>query len=221
MGVVMTLRGRISQHSRSAVGRCLLAGLVFTLPGCRLKKPPDTAAIKEQALPTVQLPAQWTAAGAAGTVADNWLATFADEQLTAAVAEAIAHNVDLRVAATRVEQAMLYAKLAGAKLWPSADVLARGGGKMSGDNSGLQGATLSVSWELDLWGRVRYGRGTDCPQTDRARGGSGGEADLQATFDAVVATTTVHGSIPSAGRGRRFDGVGRRTATAGGDAPRR
>jgi outer membrane protein, multidrug efflux system len=159
MEVVVTLHSWIRRHSRSAVGLCLLAGLLFSLPGCRLKKPPDAVAIKEQALPTVQVPAQWTAAGAAaGTVADNWLATFSDEQLTAAVVEAIAHNVDLRVAATRVEQALLYAKLAGAKLWPSADVLARGGGKMSGDNSGVQGAALSITWELDLWGRVRYGR---------------------------------------------------------------
>jgi NodT family efflux transporter outer membrane factor (OMF) lipoprotein len=53
---------------------------------------------------------------------------------------------------------MLAAKLAGAKLWPSVDLLARGGLKMSGDNSGLQGAVLSVNWELDLWGRVRAGR---------------------------------------------------------------
>ena len=53
---------------------------------------------------------------------------------------------------------MLYAKLAGAKLYPSVDVLARGGAKLSGDNSGLQGAVLSATWELDLWGRVRYGR---------------------------------------------------------------
>ena len=29
---------------------------------------------------------------------------------------------------------------------------------MSGDNSGLQGAAFTVSWELDLWGRVRCGR---------------------------------------------------------------
>ena len=53
---------------------------------------------------------------------------------------------------------MLSAKLAGAKLWPSVDVLARGGGKLSGDGSGLQGGVLSVNWELDLWGRVRSGR---------------------------------------------------------------
>ena len=74
------------------------------------------------------------------------------------MAEAIDFNADLHVGAARVEQAMLHAKLAGAKLYPSVDVLARGGGKMSGDSSGLQGAALTVGWELDLWGRVRYGR---------------------------------------------------------------
>jgi NodT family efflux transporter outer membrane factor (OMF) lipoprotein len=35
------------------------------------------------------------------------------------------------------------------------NVLARGGGKMSGDSSGLSGVGLFASWELDLWGRVR------------------------------------------------------------------
>jgi NodT family efflux transporter outer membrane factor (OMF) lipoprotein len=38
------------------------------------------------------------------------------------------------------------------------DLLARGGGKLSGDSSGLKGAVLTATWELDLWGRVRYGR---------------------------------------------------------------
>ena len=32
--------------------------------GCALKAPPDAAAVKEQALPALQTPAQWTAAGA-------------------------------------------------------------------------------------------------------------------------------------------------------------
>jgi multidrug efflux system outer membrane protein len=159
MVLSMMRRPLIRHRSHPAAGLCALVALVLTLPACRLKNPPDAAAIKEQALPTVQVPGQWTAAGAgAGHVSDNWLAAFSDEQLTAAVAEAIAHNADLRVAASRVEQAMLYAKLAGAKLYPSADILARGGGKTSGDGSGLQGGALTVNWELDLWGRVRYGR---------------------------------------------------------------
>src|SRR5688572_32064380 len=138
----------------------LVSGLVATLvAGCVLKDPPDTAAIKAEALPELQMPTQFVEAGAAaGSVAEGWLASFRDDQLTAAVAEAIAHNADLRAGAARVEQALLHAKLAGAKLWPSVDALARGGGKLSGDGSGLQGGVLTATWEVDLWGRVRYGR---------------------------------------------------------------
>jgi NodT family efflux transporter outer membrane factor (OMF) lipoprotein len=124
---------------------------------CVLKNPPDAAALATEALSTVVVPPAWTSPGP-GAVTDNWLTTFRDDQLTAAVMEAIANNADLRVGAARVEQARLHAKLAGAKLYPSADLLARGGGKMSGDNSGLQGAAITVAWEIDLWGRVRYGR---------------------------------------------------------------
>ena len=145
---------------RTDVFRAVLVGAVgAAAAGCVLKNPPDTAAIKAESMPAVAVPDAWNRSGAAaGTVTDNWLVTFNDAQLSEAVAEALLHNTDLRVAAARVEQARLYAKLAGAKLWPSVDLLARGGGKMSGDNSGLQGGVLSASWELDLWGRVRYGR---------------------------------------------------------------
>lgn len=139
-------------------GVCATAALVASV-ACVLKSPPDVAALRTEALPTVAVPAAWTAAGAGpGQVSDNWLTTFRDDQLTAAVVEAIAHNADLRVGAARVEQARLHARLAGARLYPSVDLLARGGGKMSGDSSGLQGAAITVGWELDLWGRVRYGR---------------------------------------------------------------
>jgi NodT family efflux transporter outer membrane factor (OMF) lipoprotein len=149
----------------------LTAGLATTMvAGCVLNSPPDTAALKEMALPALQAPAEWTAAGAGGgIVSDGWLAGFRDDQLSAAVAEAIAHNADLRVGATRVEQARLHAKLAGAKLYPSADLLARGGGKLSGDGSGLQGGVLSVAWEVDLWGRVRYGRAASAAQAASAQ----------------------------------------------------
>jgi NodT family efflux transporter outer membrane factor (OMF) lipoprotein len=142
-------------------GLMALIAAAVLIAGCVLKNPPDAAAIKEQSMPKVAVPGQWAAgpAGASpGAVAHDWLAAFKDDELSAAVAEAIANNPDLRVGAARVEQALLYAKLAGARLYPSVDLLARGGGKLSGDNSGLQGGVLSVSWELDLWGRVRYGR---------------------------------------------------------------
>jgi len=126
---------------------------------CILKNPPEAAELKAAAMPSVTVPPQWTAAGAGtGAVSSNWLTEFKDEQLTALVVEAIAHNPNLQIGAARMEQAQLYAKLAGAKLYPSVDLLAKGGGKLSGDQSGLQGAVLTANWEIDLWGRVRYGR---------------------------------------------------------------
>lgn len=153
------MTGASRRWSGHGCAAAVTALLVATTAACALKKPPDAAAIKAEALPKVAVPDKWVAgAPGPGAVVDNWLLTFNDPQLTAAVAEAIANNADLRVAATRVEQALLYARLAGAQLYPSVDLLARTGLKMSGDNSGLKGALLSMTWEIDLWGRVRYGR---------------------------------------------------------------
>jgi NodT family efflux transporter outer membrane factor (OMF) lipoprotein len=89
-------------------------------------------------------------------VQGNWVATFADAELEQLVAEAMAHNADLRLAAARVEQAAAYVRVAGGELYPTVDALARAGGKLSGDNSGLEGVLVTASWEIDVWGRVRY-----------------------------------------------------------------
>ena len=215
-------RPRLTARRRlQAIAAPLATGLVATMvAGCALKKPPDAAAIKEQALPGLQTPAQWTAPGAgAGAVADNWLAEFHDDQLTAAVAEAIAHNADLRVGAARVEQAQLYAKLAGAKLYPSVDVLARGGGKLSGDGSGLQGGVLSATWELDLWGRVRYGRAASAAQAASAEAGFRVRAAVDCGARGQELVPRHRGGV--AGRGGARDHSRERGARAPGRRPRR
>ncbi len=156
----MTIRFPHSPHegTRPVGVLAVVALALMTATGCAVKAPPNAAEIKKDALPNVTPPAQWTAAAASGAAIDGWVATFQDPQLTALVNEALVHNADLRVGATRVEQARLYARLAGAQLAPSVDLLARGGGKLSGDGSGLQGGVLSASWEIDLWARVRAGR---------------------------------------------------------------
>jgi len=111
-----------SVANRQPRRRRRLGGLALTvaaglLAACALKKPPDSAEIAKDAMPTVVVPAQWTAAGAAaGDVSDNWLAGFRDDQLMSIVYEAIVHNPNLQVTAARVEQAELYAKLAGARV---------------------------------------------------------------------------------------------------------
>ena len=126
-------------HVTTPLGVGLFAVL---MSGCVLNDPPDAKAIKEQALPQLTVPEQWAVRPAGAGAPDNWLASFNDPALAKVVEEALAYNADLRIGAARVEQAQLYARLAGAKLYPSVDVLARGGGKMSGDGSGLQGGVL-------------------------------------------------------------------------------
>lgn len=131
-----------------------------SLAGCATKAPPTHAEVQQQALASVAVPAAWKAGGAAGPTADDWLGSFGDTELTALVAEAIAHNPDLRVSAVRVEQAAQYVELAKAALRPAVNILGTGGAKMGGGDvsSALQGVSLGASWELDLWGRLRYGR---------------------------------------------------------------
>jgi NodT family efflux transporter outer membrane factor (OMF) lipoprotein len=129
------------------------------LAGCALQSPPARDELAREALPNFKVPAGWAAHSAgSGAVGDRWLASFKDPELDALVQEALAYNPDLRVAAARVEQAMAYVKVAGATLYPQVNLLARGGGKMSGDSSGLEGVGVFANWELDLWGRVRAGQ---------------------------------------------------------------
>src|SRR5262245_49299173 len=142
--------------------RPILALAILALAGCALKKPPEREEVAKQALPNVQVPPAWIAPGGStsttGAVAKTWLATFRDPQLDALVEEALKYNPDLQVAASRVEQAASFVKVAGATLLPQVNALARGGGALSGDSSGLEGVGIFANWELDLWGRVRAGR---------------------------------------------------------------
>jgi len=151
--------GKGRAEGKSFANLILLVCGALQIAGCALNTPPDAGEIRGQALPNLAVPSQWSAkGGAAGGVANSWLAAFNDPKLNAVVFEAIANNPDLRVAAARVEQAAGYARLAGATLYPQVNVMGRGGGQMSSDSSGLQGVGIFVSWELDVWGRVRAER---------------------------------------------------------------
>src|SRR5262245_31336179 len=152
-----------------ALRSILSVAVAASFAGCALKSPPTRDEVSGQALPNLKVPPRWVAeGGSSGGVGDRWLASFNDTQLDALVREALAYNPDLQVAAARVEQAAANVKLAGATLYPQVNLLARGGGKLSGDSSGLQGVGVFANWELDLWGRVRAGRAAATTQYDSA-----------------------------------------------------
>lgn len=91
----------------------------------------------------------------------DWLSSFNDPVLEALITEALANNRNLQAAATAVDRAQALAVQASAGLTPTANLSAgadRAGAPVSGATPS-DGRSLGVqlSWELDVWGRVRSG----------------------------------------------------------------
>src|SRR5271170_918061 len=104
--------------SSSALG-ILLGTMGVSLCGCSLHKPPSQMAIVNQALPkATPLPPVWNSATDTANVTDDWVKSFKDDELGVVVREAIAHNLDLRQSAARVEEARQTVIVVGSKLKP-------------------------------------------------------------------------------------------------------
>jgi outer membrane protein, multidrug efflux system len=138
----------------------LLAAALVPLSGCiNLREAPATPELAKQTMPHVQLPEQWVAQGTLPEdVESGWLKEFNDPELNSLASEALAYNADLKVVQARVEQARNLMEAAGGALWPTLTLAGKASGKVGTDGSGVNGAFLQASWEVDLWGRVRYGR---------------------------------------------------------------
>ncbi|MBS1138448.1 MAG: hypothetical protein H6R11_2402 [Proteobacteria bacterium] len=139
-------------------GAALALAVALALGGCALKTPPDAAELRSAALPNLQPPPAWKAASAAaGAVQAGWVASFGDPQLPKLIDEALQYNADLAVAAARVEQAGATVRVAGGQIYPAVNLAARSSKDGGGGSDPLTGWFVNASWELDVWGRVRYG----------------------------------------------------------------
>ena len=142
--------------------RALLLIAVAALAGCALKAPPGHDEIVGQALPTAtRIPPSWKANPASGVVADDWLKSLNDPVLDALVAEAIANNLDLRIAAGKVAVAQQSAIVVGSQLLPRVGAVLGARATYDADHSGTSDSTIAyagVAWELDVWGRLRAQR---------------------------------------------------------------
>lgn len=153
--------------------RSLLAGAVaccsvLSLSGCVLG--PDFTS------PTAKLPERWGpvaseaghSASVESAVDPRWWDRFADPQLSALVQEALDSSFDLQLSASRLEQSRALRRQIAADTVPTVEGDAgysrsrnsqRGLTDPSG-NSGKQAFNLwhgglAISWEADLWGRVK------------------------------------------------------------------
>jgi len=125
------------------------------------------------ARPAMAPPAQFRfAEGAqAESLADApWFQIFDDPSLQALIKEAIANNLDLKIAVARVEEARARAGIPGTFLYPQIDAVAsysvrQATSAQKEENSQNEDTThqsgtygFQLSWELDLFGRIRRER---------------------------------------------------------------
>ena len=118
--------------------------------------------------PEVQVPQSWQSTKQASSetastnenstpVINRWWTSFNDEQLNQLVEKVLATNSDLAIATLTLKQARLEANLAGRDLYPdlSGSVSADGSRYLdSGVSSESYQTGLSVSYEVDLWGKL-------------------------------------------------------------------
>jgi multidrug efflux system outer membrane protein len=133
--------------------------LALSLAGC--------VQLPELKAPAPELPKAWptTAEQGANLAAADWWTVYADPALDKLIAEALANNSDIRLAAARVEEARAGVGLADAERYPSLGIQA-GATRYKVTEVGVNpvpGAAINSShkasfqaaYELDLWGRYR------------------------------------------------------------------
>lgn len=136
----------------------LLSLATGVVAGC--VTPPKSQVTDE--LETPAAPETWDSEETAGDFDPlAWTDDFNDRQLEALIEEALSNNFSLQAAYNRLEAARQTAVISGAGQWPNVSVSHSGGraqrntdvgGNNPSDSFALTGR---VSWEFDLWGRVR------------------------------------------------------------------
>lgn len=128
----------------------------------------------------VDAPASWSSSAPsyAGPVsADGWLKDISSRELPALAQEALEHNFDLGVAAARMRAARARQVIEGADRFPQLRGIQDSSRRLTVDQNDLRqrandfGLALNLSWEVDLWGRLRdvadaAGREADAASAD-------------------------------------------------------
>jgi len=148
--------------------------------------------------PAVDLPARYEGAPAKGTPppAERWWTVYRDPALDRLVDESLANNQDIAVAAARVDEARAVLRVVDSQTMPAVDAGFAGDRSRRSEvtatpyppgtalESSNYRAQLSVSYEVDLWGRLRSA-------TDAARANLLATEAARETVRLSVATETV------------------------------
>lgn len=143
----------------------LAAAMLVALSGCALGpdyQRPDTEAPKRF---RGDLPPALDLATEPALAERDWMAVYTDPALRTLIQQALGGNLDVRIAAARIEQARATAGATGLVLLPQVSLsadrtrnkqseLAIGAPNIPRDLT-INRVSLTTTWEIDLWGRLR------------------------------------------------------------------
>ncbi len=156
-------------------------------------------AVDRDPRPPVELPDAFSTPEDDAVDPGRWWKSFGDPELEQLVDRALTHNLQLRQAWARIQQAEALERMAGAGMYPRVDANVGVGRSKSaprvfnfgGQEQTIPGveqnnfsASLPVSYEVDLWGRVRAGLYAAEQDTVAIR------SDLETTAMTIAANVT-------------------------------
>ena len=155
--LIYKAKRKLKRKQSVATGLAILvAGVCLT--SCKVGKP--------YARPNLSLPEQLGPRQADSTSMGDlsWWEMYNDTTLRDLVAQTLAHNKDLEIATARMEELAALKRIDVANLFPQATARLnanREATNYGGDNldADLEASlTATVSWELDIWGNLRWAR---------------------------------------------------------------
>lgn len=159
--------------------------LPLTLTGCFMIGP-------DYQQPTGSIPDAWRFASAETVAASDtsWWEQFGDPHLTKLIEQALRYNKDLLIATATVEEYLGLYSITRADLFPQ--ISANAFGQQEKDSETTYGAaptpaydsiqsTLNLSWEIDVWGRLRRA-------TEAARANLYAQEEIRRTVVLTLAT---------------------------------
>ena len=152
-----------------------LAAVLMLLTACASAPKQQDGALE------IEVPESWSAITMdSGDTDTLWWKGFQDDKLEAVLSEAFDNNYNLQIAGANVRAAFAQAKISGADLYPQLSLSGDGSRRkqnfiglpitssndgapsLPGFNDGVltststaYGISINLSWELDLWGRIR------------------------------------------------------------------
>lgn len=159
----------ISGGLRAKVTLLLALLAAIGLSSCKSVSPPDASHHA-----SVKAPAHWIAGSSwTPTLSPdwNWVDEFGQKDLSAFINTVLAENRDLKAARGRIDVALANAQIIGADLYPQLNggfsaqrdlqnfigfpIPGAPPGQVLSSRTNRFGLSLNLSWEIDLWGRIR------------------------------------------------------------------